>query len=288
MNTEIKAYCKQHGFPGIPEALQGRPTPNVPHALSVSNAALTLHPLRSLQNPSLVTSVYTLSIDGIRHEITKFLVLGKRAGGTPLRLSLFGGLDPGQPESVDAAVRLLTLLTLSPALAEDYAVFGYPCVNPSVFATGSLPVLSGKPLAERWKSSPESSDCLFFRAEFQRVAPNGIISLRSTGTSEGLRARVNSALIASEVVKPALLRLRNLVAVDDDPVAVFSEDAAFRRRRHVEGGLIPSPETQPWPFEIEIFAPGHASEEVRAQILVLAALDILRSYRVFSCIGGDL
>ena len=288
MNTEIKAYCKQHGFPGIPEALQDRPKPNAPPAPPVSNAALTFHPLRSLQNPSLVTSVYPLSIEGGRHEMTKFLVLGKRAGGTPLRLSLFGGLDPGQPESVEAAVRLLTLLTLSPALAEDYAVFGYPCVNPSGFATESPPVLSGKSLAERWKSSPESSDCLFFRAEFQRVAPNGIITLRSTGTSEGLRAKVNGALIASEVVKPALLRLRNLVAVDDNPVAVFREDEASRRRRSVDGGLIPIPETPPWPFEIEIFAPGDASEEVRAHILVLAALDILRSYRMFSCIGGDL
>jgi hypothetical protein len=99
---------------------------------------------------------------------------------------------------------------------------------------------------------------------------------------------VNSALIADEVVKPALLRVRNLVAVDDNPVAVLTEDVASRGRRYGGGGLVPSPETQSWPFEIEIFAPGHANEEVRVQVLVLAALDILRSYRVFYCHGGDL
>jgi hypothetical protein len=288
MNTEIKAHCKEHGFPGVADALEDRSLSRGPHAPSGSTLARTLPPLRSLQNPSLITSVYPLSIEGTRHEITKFLVLGKRAGGTPVRLSLFGGLDSGHTDSVDAAARLLTLLTLSPALAEDYAVFGYPCVNPSGFDSESPPILSGSPLAERWSSNPESTDCLFFRAEFRRIAPNGIIILRSTGASEGLRAKVNSTLIADEVVRPALLRLRNLVAVDDNPVAVLTEDAASRQRRFGKGELIPSPETQPWPFEIEIFAPGHANDEVRVQVLVLAALDILRSYRVFSCHGGDL
>lgn len=288
MNRELKANGKSLGFPAASEVLQAPSREDVLPTPLVSSAALALQTLHSLQNPSLVTSVYPLSIAGARHEITKFLVLGKRAGGTPVRLSLFGGMDPGKSESVDAAARLLTLLTLNPMLAQDYAVFGYPCVNPPGFGSEPPSVVSGEALAERWRSSPESPDCLFFRAEFQRIAPNGIITFRSTGESEGLRARVNSALIASEVVKPALLSLRNLTPVEDHPVAAFTEDAASRLRRHIEGGLTPHPETHPWPFEIEIFAPSPASNEVKVQVLVLAALDILRLYRVFSCQGGDL
>lgn len=288
MNAEIQADSREHELYRVADAMDASPLLRGTHESSVCPIALRLHPLRSIQNPSLVTSVYPLNIEGTRHEIVKFLVLGKRVGGTPVRLSLFGGIDPGQPDTLDAAARLLTLLALSPALAEDYAVFGYPCVNPSGFASESTSATSGNPLAERWRSVPESHYSLFFCAEFRRIAPGGIIRLRSTGESAGLRARVNSALIASEVVKPALLRLRHLVAVDDNPVDVFTEDAAARSRRHGEGGLIPSPETQPWPFEIEIFAPGYATHEVRVQVLVLATLDILKSYRIFSCHGGDL
>jgi hypothetical protein len=288
MTLPIQSHCKAHGFPGAAAALEDQSRSTNPHPPTPASLAHILHPLLSIQNPSLIPSVYPLIIEGARHEITKCLVLGKRAGGTPVRLSLFGGLDPGAHETVDAAARLLTLLALGPAHAEDYAVFGYPCVNPSGFAREASPAAAQSRIAERWSSSPGAADCLFFRAEFQRIAPNGIIRLHSTGEAEGLRAQVNSALIAGEVVKPALLRLRNLVTVEDNPVNVLAEDAKSRRQRYHAGGLIPSPETQPWPFEIDLFAPHGASEEVRVQVLVLAVLDILRSYRAFSCHGGDL
>jgi hypothetical protein len=244
--------------------------------------------LRSLQSPSLIPTVFHPTIGGTRHEITKFLVLGKRAGGTPIRLSLFAGLEPGRIETVAAAVKLLTLLTISPVLAADYAVFGYPCVDPAGFATWDTGALAPLPRSERWEAFPDSADALLFRSELERVAPNGLLTLRSTGASEFVRASVNSRIIAREVVRPALLRMRHLCPVEDEPVLSVPADLANRQLRFGQGELLPRPDTKPWPFEIEIFAPGTLPVETRVQVLVLAALDILRTYRGFSCHGGEL
>ncbi len=256
---------------------------------SKRNAFSLLEPLRALQHPSLITSVYPLTIGGVRHEITKSLVLGKRAGGVPMRVSLFGGLDPGHTETISAVVKLLMLLTLGPSLSQDYAVFGYPLVHPGGFEDNKTPCeLSPGELALRWKLDAEAHDALFFRAEFQRISPHGIITLRSTEKTNSLRAHVNSSVIAQDVVAPALRRLRTLVPVEADPVMIIPRDEAGRQARFLAGHLSPYPETQPWPFEIEIEVPAQATSEEKIQVLVLAILDILRSYRTFLCHGGEL
>jgi hypothetical protein len=257
-----------------------------------------LEPLQTLQNPSLVTSLYPISIGEARYKLTKSLVLGKRAGGAPIRLSVFGGIDAERSETVHAAARLLMLLTLKTSLAQDYAVFGYPWVNPAGF-TDSSGALSGvaknipanqveREMARRWQTDPYAPDALFLRAEFQRIAPHGIITLRSTGTSSSLCATVNSALIGKEVVAPALHRLKGLVPVHEEPVKVLPTDMEDRWNRFLEGHLIPHPDAPVWPFEIELDVPANVSFEVRTQVLILATLDILRSYREFVCHGGDL
>lgn len=263
--------------------------PNDPPAVDFQSAPQgLLKPLLALQNPGLISSVYPVSIGTVRHEIHKFLVLGKRAGGTPIRLSLFGGVDPGCTDTISAVVKVLTLLTLGPALAQDYAVFGYPWVAHSGFEEKRDLDETNTVLASRWKADPEAPDALFFRAEFQRISPNGIITLRSSKTADSLRANVNSRVIAEDVVKPALLRLKSLMPVHENPVAIFSMDAAARREQFMDGRLIPSPDTQPWPFEVELVVPVEFSPELKVQTLVLATLDVLRSYRAFVCLGGEL
>lgn len=249
----------------------------------VRTPAHFLELLRSLESPSLVPTLFPVTIDGVRHQLAKFLVLGKRAGGTPIRLGVFGGLEPGRIETVAATVKLLTLLTISPVLAADYAVFGYPCVDPAGFAPSAPGKAAPVSRLERWNASPHAADLLFFRSELQRVAPGGILTLRSTGESHFLQARVNSRIIAQEVLKPALLRMRHLVEVEDEPVTCLPSPSQGR-----QAPLHPTADTNPQPFEIELFAPATASLEVQVQVLVLTALDVLRTYRGFSCHGGDL
>lgn len=283
-SSDRKSVCRtsraEHQNGTAPESLLDATPRDNPESL--------LQALRSTKNPSLVTSIYPINLGQARYEILKSLVLGKRAGGTPIRLALFGGLDPGKTETIAAVAKLLMLLTLGPTLAEDYAVFGYPWIHPGGFAADGTSNKASGELATRWADDSEAPDALFFRGEFQRIAPNGIITLRSTENSNALRARANSSIISEEVVKPALHRLKSLVLVQENPVEVISRDESYRRSQFVNGRLIPYPDTQPWPLDIELEVPAHLSLEIKVQVLVLATLDILRTYRAFVCHGGDL
>jgi hypothetical protein len=215
-------------------------------------------------------------------------VLGRRAGGSPIRLSLFGGLDAGRTETIAAIAKLLTKLTQGLRMAQDYAVFGYPLVYPGGFAATSSSSCQFKDLAHRWKVDSMAPDAVFFRTEFQRTLPHGIITLRSHENSGFLFANVNSEVIGQEVVKPVLLNLRGLVRVQENPVKVFSTSQTNRRKQFLNGRLMPNPDTEPWPFEIELVVPAQLPFEVKLEALILATLDLLRGYRTFICHGGEL
>ncbi len=248
-----------------------------------------LEPLRTIQNPNLITSFYSLGTGESRHEILKSLVLGTRAGGTPVRLCLLGGLDAGRAETVAAAAEVLKRLTLRPALAQDYAVFGYPCVYPDGFAVArSRDGVFGE-LESGRGTELEKSYGLFFSGEYHRIVPNGMIILRSGAEqSASFCARVNSKLIAKEVVEPVLRRLGSLVPVAENPVEVYSTADASQSRQPLDGRWFRPPAAKLWPFEIELNVPSLVPFETRVQVLVLATLDILRAYREFACHGGDL
>ena len=285
------ASISPKGFYGPERAsFKNSPNPGGPQN-TVPGSALPglLETLRTLQNPSLITSVYPLGTGESRHEILKCLVLGKRAGGTPVRVCLFGGLDRARPETVAAAAEVLRLLTQGPSLAQDYAVFGYPCVYPDSLEVNVSRDGGSGGIGARRGADLESRYGLFFSREYHRIVPNGIIMLRSGAEdSVSFRATVNSAIIASEVVKPVLHRLRNLVPVQDDPVDVYSMAEESRRGQSLNGRLPPHPGAQPWPFEIGLEVPAQVSFEIKVQALVLATLDILRAYREFACHGGEL
>src|SRR5262245_58872644 len=71
------------------------------------------------QSTSLIASRHPVTIDEREHEIPKFLLLGQRGGGQPIRLGLFAGFEAGNLESVQAVADLLLQLKASPALTRD-------------------------------------------------------------------------------------------------------------------------------------------------------------------------
>jgi len=84
----------------------------------------------SSDSESLMATRHQARVGGCDFEIPKFMLLGQRGGGKPIRIALFGGIDDhGSLDGIAAISRLLVEAEMQPALVRDYALFAYPLVN---------------------------------------------------------------------------------------------------------------------------------------------------------------
>lgn len=235
-------------------------------------------PLVDAGSPNLFTLEHRVRIDGADYELPRFLLLGERGGSVPIKVGIFAGLDRGRQETVAAVARLLMQFDFTPALARDFAVIAYPIVDaPGIFSPGARQ----RSVRARWAADPAAEDAHYFRAELANLRLQGMIQLRSSGEEKTLTAITRSALLAKEVVKPALRSLAAFVPVDDEPVHVRPLSVKARQAEITAGALLPDPSFRPWPFEVELFAPAGVATETAARALFLATVQILRRYRVF-------
>jgi hypothetical protein len=237
------------------------------------------------ESASLLASRVALSIGDVLYELPKFLLLGERGSGVPIRLGLYAGLAADQLDTVIAASRLLLQLELSPILAQDYAVFACPVVNLAGFGWEKSPLVQ---FQKRYAKGAPDGDVRYFRDDFAKWKHDGLIFLRSTGMNSAFSATVRSQVLADEVVSPALEALAPFVPMARQPVRVLPESAVARLADFHAGRLLPTPDTRPWPFEIELYAPASVDCERRVRSLFLAVIEILRRYRQFIAHAKEL
>lgn len=226
---------------------------------------------------SLVASRHPVTTLRRRLEIPKFMVLGQRGGGRPIRVGFFAGFDADHIESVAALSRLLLQFELNPSLARDYAIFGYPVVNLHGFGSNPLPL---RTFEARYATDSADGDVQFFKNELKRWAFDGLISFRTDANANGFYATVRSELLAREIVQPALESASKVVPLlESSPVKIRRSDRHARLADYVQGRLAPPSDVRPYPFEIELFAPGNVPVEDRIRGLFVAVHELLRNYR---------
>jgi hypothetical protein len=258
----------------------------MPALLSITQNQNTTRPLADgLLDPLFDLSAVSESLSGSRHpvvlerqplEIPKFMLLGARGGGKPIRISLFGGLDAGRTESVAAIARLLLQWELQPALARDYALFAYPLVNLLGFESGQAPL---RQFEARYGAGKSAPDVQFFKEQLRKWFFDGMITLRIDPRAKGFHATVRSAVLAREVIAPTLDTVGKVVPIADEPVRIRPADRHARLSDYAQGRLAPPADIRPYPFEVELFAPGGAGAEERIASLFVAVHEVLRHYR---------
>jgi hypothetical protein len=234
---------------------------------------------------SLVASRHAIEIKGVSAEIAKFLLLGQRGGGQPIRLGLFAGFEAGQVETVDVLTRLLLLLKASPGLSRDFALIAYPVVNLRGFQPAAVPLAD---FETRFARESADADVQFFKSELNKWTFNGLLSLRSDSSSLGFYATVRSEMIAREVVEPALAAASLALPLATQAVKVRPGDRYARTADYAHGRLSPPADVRPYPFEIELFIPRGPVTEERLEGLFVALTEILRHYRALIAHGQDL
>ena len=225
---------------------------------------------------SLIASHHSVEVRGVAYEIPKFLLLGQRGGGKPIRIAVFAGFESSDTDIIQSLGHVLQQLKLSPGLTRDYALLAYPVVNVRGFGADRVPLAE---FEARFARDSADADVQFFKAQLKQWTFDGLISLRTDGGTKGFYASVRSEIIAREVVEPALAAAAGALPLASKAVKVRPDDRYARTADYAHGRLSPPADVRPYPFEIELFAPRAGITEKTEAGLFVAITEILRHYR---------
>lgn len=240
----------------------------------------------SAESESLMATRYSTRVGGCVFDIPRFMLLGQRGGGKPIRVALMAGIeDEGALDGMAAISRLLVEMEQQPALAPDYAIFAYPLVNLFEYRRPESWI---EPFHRRYAAGRHDGDVRFFRTELNKWRFDGIVTLRTDRGGNGFRAVVRSEVLAREVVRPAMELVERIAPLGGCAVRVRPGDLRTRLADHADGRLTPPPELRPHPFELELFASGLEPAEKRIECLTVAVHEVLRNYRLLQAHARDI
>jgi hypothetical protein len=220
-------------------------------------------------------------LGGLRHALPRYLFLGPQGGAEPLRIGIFAGIHGDEPAGPFALLRFVQVLNDSPEIARGYSLFLYPIANPTGFADNTRHNRNGKDLnREFWKNSRQP-EVRFLESEIRLRSFDGIISLHTDNTSDGLYGYAHGALITQNLLRPALEAASEFIPLNQNDVidGFRARDAIIRDS--FEGVLRAQPEVKPRPFEIILETPHQAPQYLQESALAVALGTILDEHRKF-------
>jgi hypothetical protein len=211
--------------------------------------------------------------------IPRYLYLGERGGGDVIRLGIFAVIHGDEPEGALAVNRLVTLLERDPEIARGYALFLYPVCNPTGFEDATRHARSGKDLnREFWKQSGEP-EVRLLESEIYLHAFDGLVTLHSDNTSNGVYGYVNGSVLSENLLEPALRAAEKFLPRNRRPVIDGFPARDGIIYRSYEGVLRSLPGMERPPFELTLETPQQAHLHLQVEATALALQTILQQYR---------
>ncbi len=141
---------------------------------------------------------------GRSYTMPRYVFLGPTGGGDTIRIGIFATIHGDEPEGALALTRLVAALEKNPELAKGYCLLLYPVCNPTGFEDNTRHSRNGRDLnREFWKESTEP-EVRLLETEIWLHAFDGIITLHADNTSDGLYGYVAGAVLAENLLEPAL------------------------------------------------------------------------------------
>jgi murein peptide amidase A len=221
-------------------------------------------------------------------ELQHYRFAGPVGGGDAVKIGLFAAIHGDEPAGAQALIYLIEMLCRQPELAEGYELFFYPVCNPLAFAAGTRLTPSGKDLnREFWCNSAEA-EVRLLEHEIRANAFQGLISLHSDDTSDGLYGFVRGAVLTRALLEPALEAAEKILPRNRAPVIDgFPAENGIISQCY-DGILTSPPELKPEPFEIIIETPQAAPIDLQVRALVIATQTVLVDYRKFLAFAANL
>jgi len=205
-----------------------------------------------------------------------------------IKLAIFAGIHGDEPAGVHALCDLVKALDGLPMMGRQYLIHVYPLCNPTGYEDGSRHSRAGKDLnREFWQGSLEPEVQLLER-ELLKERYDGIISLHSDDTSEGLYGFVRGHILTEHLLRPALAAAENALPVNRSSVIDGFHAVEGIIHSAYDGILSAPPKTSPAPMEIILESPSHAPLQLQRAAFVLALAEIIRHYRRMMAYAADL
>ena len=205
-----------------------------------------------------------------------------------IQLGIFAGIHGDEPASVLGLLDFARQLVLTPDIGKEYQIWIYPICNPAGLADGTRHSRSGKDLnREFWIDSPEP-EIRLMEEEIRRRNFDGVISLHTDDTSDGLYGFVRGATLTRHLLVPALAAAEQ--ALPRNQRSLIDGFHAVEGVIHSGyGGILSAPpNTHPEPFEIVLETPQHAPMELQRRAFVLALGEILPEYLRLISFAADI
>ncbi len=225
---------------------------------------------------------------GERYWLPRFVFRGDRTDEPPLKIGIFAGVHGDEVAGILACFDLLRFFEREPFLARAYHLHFYPLVNPTGFEDRTRHARSGQDLNRAFWRGSALPEVRIIEKEIQRQRFDGLISLHSDDTSEGLYGFVRGATLTEHLLKPALAAAEDALPINDGPLIDGFHAVNGIIRSCYDGVLSAPPDTRPSPFEIILESPQLAPIALQRQALALGVREIIREYRRLISFAANL
>ncbi|HTL58838.1 MAG TPA: M14 family metallocarboxypeptidase [Candidatus Limnocylindrales bacterium] len=220
--------------------------------------------------------------------LPRYLFIGPKSGGDPIRVGLFAGIHGDEPEGVYALIRFLGLLEGEPELASGYCLFIYPICNPTGFEDGTRHSRRGKDLNREFWSGSHEPEVRLLQSELVAHAFDGIINLHTDDTSHGFYGFAHGATLTQNLLEPALQAAAEFLPLNSNEVIDGFPAQNGIIHKGYEGIMSAPPKVRPRPFEIVLESPLAAPTYLKEAAFVAALRTILIRYREFIAYAPNL
>ncbi len=225
---------------------------------------------------------------GQTYRLPRYIYLGPRGGGDVIRVGIFATIHGDEPEGALALTRFVGELEKQREIAKGYALYAYPVCNPTGFEDNTRYSRSGRDLnREFWRGSTEP-EVRYLESEVCLHASNGIITLHSDNTSDGLYGFASGAVLTENLLEPALREAEQFLPRNRRRVI-----DGFAARRGIIGdgytGVLQSiPGSRQPPFEITFETPQKAPLHRQVEAFTAALKAVLVEYRYLLAIAQNI
>ena len=265
---------------------------NKPMTAARRSIATLLAPLNELAERSEFVRAYrygAFQVAGDRYSLPCFIFTGQGVGSAdPIRLAIFATIHGDEPEGALALAEFYRELINQPTLASGYQIYAYPLCNPTGYEDKTRHSRGGKDLnREFWRSSDEP-EVIHLEDELWRYHFDGLISLHSDDTTDGIYGFIQGPDISKELLLPALWAAEKVLPRNEQRI-IDGFPATRGLIQQGYAGVISAPPGVPLaPFDITFETPQAAPVHLQVQAYLAALKCILSEYRTVQSFGQNI